>query len=159
MSDYEISAEIWIPQPDNATRILQFVTFINSVTSNHRKIGDPIWHNPNRHRWISFYLRHTRHFKIAFEIFVRNNYLIIHVHGHSENKNIVISTIRRSQRSHVLRPRFSNYNDTLCFVQPKIVRVRQFDHCLSKSAIRSHAHWNKRRDVVARRILFITIQK
>ena len=66
----------------------------------------------------------TEPFKICFEIIIRNNHLIIHVHGHSESKDIFISTLRRSRRSHVLRPRFSNYNDTLRSVQPKIVRVR-----------------------------------
>ena len=108
-----------------------------------------------RHRFDLFpMIKPLKIFLLRNSIIIRSNYLIIHVHGHSESKDILRSTLRRSHRSHVLRPRFSNYNDTLRSVQPKIVRVRQFDHCLSKRAIRSHAHGNRRRDMVARRIPF-----
>ena len=89
-----------------------------------------------RHRFDLFpMIKPFKIFLFRNSIIIRSNYLIIHVHGHSESKDILISTLRRSHRSHVLRPHFSNYNDTLRSVQPKIVRVRQFDHCLSKRAI------------------------
>ena len=71
-----------------------------------------------RHRFDLFpMIKPLKIFLLRNSIIIRSNYLIIHVHGHSESKDILRSTLRRSHRSHVLRPRFSNYNDTLRSVQ------------------------------------------